>query len=457
MDYVSGKLKAILSWRGPYIVECLLYLGLLTALNILFGGGERFLEVHPHPFWAIVLLVTVQYGINQGLIAALLSTLFLYMGNVPEQKFNQDFYDYLFELCKTPLLWFVTAVILGGLRDRLVFKKNVLQKKYNALKKRESEIVSAYYKLKDVKETLELRLAGQLYTASSTYQAVLQLETESTDQRDLLENVPNIVKTVMDPKKFSVYALSGDGLHLITSVGWDARENYVDFFAPSSPIYQKLIDHRKLLSLINADDERVLAGQGVLAAPLVDPRENSIIGMIKIESLNFIELTLSNIEAFKALCEWIGVVYANAGKLQSILENSIRDTENGWFSYIYFQQMITLLVRVSKQINFNICKLTIHVEGLIQAEKKLKLDFSQQLEQCLIQNISSTCSYYNGSVLYKEFIVVMLNHAESKAHQLTKDIQDFFAKNKIYSEFILSFSIDEVNEDDLLNLLQSPL
>ncbi|HHS83456.1 MAG TPA: hypothetical protein ENK38_00820, partial [Gammaproteobacteria bacterium] len=108
----------ILGVRRSALVEIGLFFVLAILLDQFIFDADSFWYVTPHPFWLIILLVTVQYGTAEGVLAALASTVVLLAVGIPEQTLNQDLYDYLFSIVRRPLMWFVAAVLLGELRMR---------------------------------------------------------------------------------------------------------------------------------------------------------------------------------------------------------------------------------------------------------------------------------------------------------------------------------------------------
>ena len=71
-------------------VEMAIFFAVALAIDTLAFGGDRFRDVAPHPFWAVVVLVSLQYGTNEGLIAAVASSAALLIGNIPPQPLSLD-------------------------------------------------------------------------------------------------------------------------------------------------------------------------------------------------------------------------------------------------------------------------------------------------------------------------------------------------------------------------------
>src|SRR5689334_3642047 len=107
LQAMAGALFKFIPSRinGFALIESVAFLSMLVLCNILFGDGMRFIQMSLHPFWIIVLFVTVQYGPGEALVTALLSGVFLLAGNFPEQHFSEGMYEYLFRVMYLPFLW----------------------------------------------------------------------------------------------------------------------------------------------------------------------------------------------------------------------------------------------------------------------------------------------------------------------------------------------------------------
>ena len=56
----------------------------------------------------------------------------------------------------------------------------------------------------------------------------------------------------------------------------------------------------------------MLFRSGVLAGPLISAESGEVIGMMKIEEADLLDINMSAVENFRALSSWIGTAYANA-------------------------------------------------------------------------------------------------------------------------------------------------
>jgi GAF domain-containing protein len=102
-------------------------------------------------------------------------------------------------------------------------------------------------------------------------------------------------------------------LELETSEGWGASDLLRrEFSADSSALFAAVVGERRFLVASDPEHEAILAGEGLLAGPLFSEETGELIGMLKIESLPFHELTPAAVQNFRILCDWIGTASAKA-------------------------------------------------------------------------------------------------------------------------------------------------
>ena len=93
--------------RTSPIAETSLFIAAVLASDVIWGAGDRFIHLDPHPFWVIVLFMAVQYGTTEALLATGACTIALLAGNMPTQAFGQSIHDYALQILLTPPLWMV--------------------------------------------------------------------------------------------------------------------------------------------------------------------------------------------------------------------------------------------------------------------------------------------------------------------------------------------------------------
>jgi hypothetical protein len=307
--------------RRAAVVELVLFFALALGADAVLLDGSRFQAMAPHPFWLPVLLLSVQYGTSEGVVAAAVASLALRLGNWPEAAFDQDLYQHVYAMSREPIQWLVAAVLFGELRMRHVRERDELRGALEGARRESDTITRSYRQLKSVKETLEARVAGQLRTVFTLYQAARAID--KLDEGDVMLGVADLVRTVMRPEKFSLFLLNNDMLESVTSDGWHDDDKYARWFDSRSHLFEAVIGRQRPLCVANPEDERILQGEGILAGPLVSADTGEVVGMVKIESLGFMDLSVNSVENFRILCEWVGTALAKARAFRDASEESL--------------------------------------------------------------------------------------------------------------------------------------
>jgi polysaccharide biosynthesis protein PelD len=343
------------------LVEIALLLGAALLCDTLFLDGTRFRSLPQHPFWIPVLLVAVQYGTNAGLAAATAATLALLAGNLPPQAVFQDRFAWFSEVVHLPLMWFIAAVVLGELRMRQIRERQALREQLAETSHRENVLAEAYKRLIAAKEALETRLAGQMRTSLTLYEAAKGIE--KLDPSEVLLGVSKLVKSIMNPEKFSLYLVRNDSLELALAEGWTSGDGYPRRYGPGSRIFHEAVGGQRVLSVANPDDEFVLAGEGLIAAPLMVPDSGRVAGMLKIEKLGFLDLNFSNVKTFQVLCQWIGAAYENAVRYQTACSDRVVNRETELLAFGFLSRQLAMLRGLAKRIGFDVSMIVVRLEN----------------------------------------------------------------------------------------------
>lgn len=351
--------KRILGLRASALMETLGILVALTLLDALAGNGDRFWNVNPHPFWVVVIFVAAKYGTNEGLFSAVLATLFYLIGNIPEQGEGVSRYDYIYVIAVNPILWLIAGLFVGGLRQMHITERDHLRREVEEATQRETLISDSYKFVKSRKESLEVQVSGQLTSNIEAYRAAKAVET--LDPKSVMQGVEKLVKSVLGPQKFSLSIFHNNKLNATILHGWAPSDTYTQEIDSFSPLYQAVVGRQETLVIANEQHEALLDGQGLLAGPIIDVESGRVVGMLKIEQLDFISLSLNTVETFRALCEWIGTALINARNYQTVKSESIVNPERNLLSYNYFKRQSDYLAKLAKRVGFDLSMLIIKV------------------------------------------------------------------------------------------------
>jgi len=285
--------------------EILIFFLIMLLIAFLSGTPINFFTISPHPFWIIVLLISTQYGTVEGLLAAVIATCFFLIGPLPPPNILEDPFERFFFLSKTPILWFITAVVLGELRLKQLREMAALKEQAVLDQEKEKSIATAYNSLKAVKERLEIQVAAELppaLIAIGDFRKISQHKKE-----EMVQGALHLIQTLFRPEQCSIYFLEGNELKYAGNSGWKKRAEYSETLSESSSLFQEIVQHKREVS-IRTGDPLILGKEGLLAVPIVTP-DSKVVGMIKIEEIPFHKLNIELLEALKELGKWIGLEY----------------------------------------------------------------------------------------------------------------------------------------------------
>lgn len=424
-EIISSPRK-IFGVRLIALIEILLFLGILTGLNVIFGDGNRFLETTPHPYWIIIILVATQYGLPEGLLAVFLSTFFLYFYNIPAQKPEETLFDYEVRLAWNPVMWFITAFILGKIRAKQESDKVELQERAERSEKEANTIAEEYINLKAAKESLEVHLAGQLKTTAATFRSFKSLGSVNPSQ--ILMNLPSVVVPILNPRKFSVYFFGANGFEPVISHGWENDEKYKRRFEVDDRLSQAILTGYRVLTVINSDDEEILDKQGILAAPLMDHETHKIIGMLKIEEMTLEDFSISTLETFKSLCDLIGLSYTNAKQYKNLKENTFYSEGSSFYSYNFYKIQLKIFEKMAQALHFSLSQIEIKFD--IKVREEAEPYFISSVLFLLLKEVlpSQTVVFY-GKGKWLDFIILLPGASLIEAENIKEMLALVIAKN----------------------------
>jgi hypothetical protein len=398
--------KKILGLRASAILEGILIIGILALIDLLVFDGNKFYDINPHPYWIAVLLLAVQYGASEGIYAAALATVVYLLMGTPQALEGVDRFDHLYHVFINPILWFFGGWLLGEMRARHVRQRNQLIHDLDEAQEREQLISDSYEFVKSRKEHLEIQIAGQL---SSTIEAYRAAKTaESLDPKSVMSGIENLISTVMSPQKFSLHLLNDNMLDATILHGWQPGEPLQKTLDSYSSLYQSVVGQQQILVVANSEHERILDGQGILAGPIINGATGEVIGMLKIEQMDFTTLGLQTIESFKAILDWVGAALVNARQYQTAKSEAIVNPDRGGIlTYGYFQRQSDYMAKLAKRIGFDLSMLVIKVNNPEALDDAAQIRVARQISEAVSKTLRGVDLAFEYQTDGNEFSILL--------------------------------------------------
>ncbi|MFT6835217.1 MAG: hypothetical protein ACJA0H_001253 [Francisellaceae bacterium] len=428
MKINSGK-RYILGLRASAIIEIIIFIVVLLIIVIMSGNTNRFFDINPSPYWIIIILIAAQYGVNESVFCAIICSLVLLINNIPPQLIDQTTYNYYLYVIINPLMWFVTSVIIGLLRSKHISQHEELSNKFAISTKREHKITEGYNRLKSVKEMLEKRMASQLTSSSKGYSVLSN--SQSLSKEWLFKKIPTVISETLSPKSFSIYRNHKQGFKKIYSFGWEENDNFQNVIGNETRLYQEILsDNYQYLSITNHQQQQIINNEGILICSLKHKATGNIWGMIKIERLDFMDLNISTITTFCALCDWIGSAYTNSIKYQKIKDNQYINQETKVYTKSYYVHQRNFLLGLSKKFNFPLYSVEISIDLL---NEKYNINPVLSLLEAVKISTPPDVILYSSDQRNKYHLLIRSNHFEKVRNSLTNIERNFseFTENKI--------------------------
>ena len=387
------------------ILEAVGFLLAMVAIDQFLLDGDRFWDASPHPFWIVVALVTVQYGTAEGIASAILSSVALLLWNVPSQSIAQDLYAHLWQVAVNPFLWILAALVLGELRMRGLRYEQKLQRDLDAVEQKSGELLTSLEETNRAKSRLETAVASQLGSAVNLYQAAKGLE--ASDPNDVLLGVPDLAASIMNPERLSVFLMDDNTLKLALESGWGSEDVYRKAFVSDTPLFQKVVGERRVVSVTNAEDEAFLADQGLLAGPLIDGATEEIVGMLKVERLGFFDLNFSTIQNFQILCDWVATAYARAKRNQHAEFASSADPDRQPLALSLYDRQKDFLTHLARRVPFDLSRITLRLESRHDLTEETWAAISVAVRACVRNALRNTDLVFETPGNRHEFAILL--------------------------------------------------
>lgn len=337
--------------------EALLLLVSVTLVDRIFFDGTAFKGVEPNPFWLVILILTWRYGTEVGVFSAIgAGTIFL-LCRWPSAATESRLAEGGVDIWYIPLVWFITAVVLGELRQRERKRHADAVQKINDLSVEINKICIHAAEVDSRNKEVTAQLMAQVDMGHYAYRSIRQLRDASLENIDDWMRI--LVMQVLRPDHFSIYLKQRDGL--VRCVAWGPTGNYVlcERYERGSEIYQLVVEQKRTLCVANENDVGLLANEAVLIAPICSMSAGHVVGMLKIESMSFAELNTHAVARCSIVCDWMGAALTELQAARSVIQISPSISIQKALSDVPLKQQLQLLDGLRKRIGFDVATIVI--------------------------------------------------------------------------------------------------
>ncbi|MBT3245006.1 MAG: GAF domain-containing protein [Bacteroidetes bacterium] len=292
-----------------YLIETIVLLAVLTLINFIWvGDNPGFFGISPHPYWIVVIAISVKYELKQSLIAAFLASLsysvFLFVSH--EISLAEYF---KFEAFKPVFLFMIFSSLIGKVRSGQVQKLNKTRKEKKLIENDLIEIRKRYDKVIQINNELSDRITYQTWSFSTIYKMTKKMRTVNIES--LFPEALHFISEAIEAEKCSFYVYRNEKLELVSTRGWDEHDERKNKQILTSRLVQQVIQYKEIravndfLNDLEGDIPLNIEGEVVISTPITFGRGNEIFGIINIEKIPFNRFNSDSFSLLKIVSDWI--------------------------------------------------------------------------------------------------------------------------------------------------------
>ncbi|WP_320169596.1 GAF domain-containing protein [Maridesulfovibrio sp.] len=318
--------------------EVLLGLVTITAVNIIFWRSDPgFINVSPHPFWLVVLLVAVRYGFVGGAFAGGVSGLIFFgfkLISIPELDLA-DFKS--LAMWGKPVLFFLVGVIIGEMRQLQIKEYEELSETCDTYKDAFEKIKVKFDVLSEAKQEVDTRILSQESTLGTLYEAAQGLRSLSIDS--IYPAVLEILRDFMDVEECSIYLLEGDEFRMDTAIRHG--KGYLPDVVPFGEGLMSLAaSSKRSVSIRDVADTDSMPGGIIISAPILADNQRHVVGVVNVEKMPFLKFTSDSVRVAGLVADWCGSSVENATVFAATKHKLIADESIDAYTYEYFKRRL---------------------------------------------------------------------------------------------------------------------
>ncbi len=349
---IARDLKRFFS-HYQWFVEMGLGFCFLNGVNVVFYPADiGFLKAPLNPYWIVVLLAAVKYGLVPGVVSGFLAMLFVliyHFGEVPGrmelEKFAESGDIFL------PLCFLIAGTLLGGIRQTDLERSKEKDVSCAESKTALSHMKELYDAGERARRVLEARIVGETATFKTFYEQISKFE--SLDQEEIFTTCLSILASDFQVGRVSLYVKEGDFYVLKAAHGWDMGEKMSGKVSVRNHWMNLALEGKKIVTVRDMvrredlDSERDPSGKVLAMIPFASTK-GDFEGVVNIEQIDFLNLNTANLELMELVVRWASKSVEMIRRIQHFEEHSLYDETDGIFSFSYFKNCVVSEFKRSK-------------------------------------------------------------------------------------------------------------
>ena len=414
-------------FRWSSIVETLLFTAVILVVNHLIHPQDPgYLSIQPHPFWIVVLLISIRYVFRESLLCALIvAVAYISFVVFPGQTGYRFSAITLFADFKEPLLFLIVAGFLSSYTQHLLERTQVLR---GQVLDRNEEIAELRDRNQAAGQALR-RLEGRI---ASEYTSILDLFAElagtkqmSADQ--IKEQLLDILVRYLSVEEATYYDIERGRLvrrFSITERPEEAEAGAQDFLLTQALGTEEIVH---LGQFSQQDDLERYQGLCLMAGALRNASGDPI-GLVSVEAIPFIDYNPHTFKLLGTVVEWWGTILEEAMRLEVLRSQSAFEEDLGLYNYNYFANRIAQEFERTRRFSLPMSLVLLRIDRIdeIFPQKlgQLRYGLATIINQ-VISELEMAAIYKSDDLLAISFPIAMAEDAEKRVLEMIGQIEAF--------------------------------
>jgi len=460
------------SFRGGFrwssVVETAIFLAIILVFNYLVHPEDPgYLSVQPHPFWVVVLLISIRYVFKESILCALIpaGAYGLYVVLLSANPYHFSALS-LFSDFKNPLLFLIVAGFISGYTQHLLERTQVLR---TQLSDRDREVAALNDRNQAASQALrqlEARIASEFTSILDLFAELARTKQMSSAQ--IKENLLDVLTRYLDVEQASYYDVERGQLLRRSTIGpEDGRGSRPD---PEQDILLaealRSTEAAHLGQFARERDLEEYQGLSLLAGSLRSA-EGEVIGVASVERMPFIDYNPHSFKLFDTILQWWSSVLDETVRLEELRAKSVYNEGLGLYNYPYFTDRIVQEFERARRFSLPMSISLLRIDSFAEVRQEQIHELRATLASIINQNISElemTACYTSNALLAISFPISMAADAEEKMRRIMAQIDSFAFhpyqdRNKILSLSwaIADYEIGMESHQELIDRVEQKL
>lgn len=414
-------------FRWSSVLETLLFMAVVLLFNyVIHPEDPGYLSVRPHPFWVIVLLISIRYVFRESILCALLAA-GVYVFHILLLSGSTFYFSAisLYSDFKTPLLFLIVAGFISGYTQHLLERTQVLRRQLDERKQEIDVFKDRYRATAQALHQLETRIAGEFTGILDLFAELAR--TKQMDSAQIKNGLLEVLVRYLDVEQASYYDIERGRLIRRFSVGdGDGGGDHPD---PAQDILLaealRSPEVAHLGQFTREQDLEEYRGLGLLAGSLRNA-DGEVIGVASVEKMPFIEYNPHSFKLFGTILQWWGSVLDETVRLEELRARNVYNESLGLYNYSYFADRIAQEFERARRFSLPMSMALLRIDAFAEVEQLDRLRTALAL--IINQNISElemAACYTSDDLLAISFPIAMATDAEGKVRRIIAAIESF--------------------------------